>query len=130
MKEFWQVEGPAPAVPEGVWEVPEGLPIAPAKTLPGSTVVPVERARKVRQDIREPRPAASTIAPPPVRSAPNYIRGPAKGGATAIPVVRVTRVPKDIREPAREGSRVIPVVRATSAPKRRAILKTEGEAIR
>jgi len=35
MKEFWQFEGPAPAVPEGVWEVPEGLPIAPGKTFAG-----------------------------------------------------------------------------------------------
>jgi len=59
-------------------------------------------ARKVPHDIREPRHAASKIAPSPVRSAPKEIRAPAKGGATAIPVVRLTSVPKDIREPARE----------------------------
>ncbi len=119
MKEFWEFEGPAPAIPEGVWDGPEGLSITPAKRFPGSAVVPVERARKVPRDIREPRPARPGIVPFRVRSVPWDIRGPAKAGVTAIPVVRARNVPKDIRDPAREGSRLIPVVHRHASLRRK-----------
>jgi hypothetical protein len=38
MKEFWQFEGPPPAIPEDVWNVPAGLPTALAAVTPRKVI--------------------------------------------------------------------------------------------
>jgi hypothetical protein len=80
VKEFWPPEGPPPAIPEDVWQVPAkptSLARSGGRKPVGEIKVPVERVRKVPRDIRESLPDVST----------------------AVPVAKVASVPKDVHKP-------------------------------
>jgi hypothetical protein len=87
MKEFWQSEGPPPAIPEDVWHVPAkltGLARPGARKPMGETKVPVERVRKVPRDIHESLPERRNV----------------------VSVAKVTSVPKDVHKPKMGGGTI------------------------
>lgn len=80
MEEFWQAEGPPPAIPDDVWQEPAKvarLVRSSGRKPVGETKVPVERVRKVPKDIQESLPERSD----------------------GVPVAKVASVPKDVHKP-------------------------------
>jgi hypothetical protein len=87
MKEFWQSEGPPPAIPEDVWHVPAkltGLARSGGRRPAGETKVPVERVRKVPRDIHESLPEGSKV----------------------VSVAKIGSVPKDVHKPKMIGGTI------------------------